>query len=78
MSCTPIFNSGPIKPGRKVDIKALWISRTCSSVDLSTCLPGLTGQEVNIGVQVIWVFRTCPTLDLSTCLPGLEGREVNI
>ena len=39
--------------GRKVNIKALRVTRTCSPVDLSTCLPGLTGSEVFIGEQGI-------------------------
>ena len=50
-------------------------------VSLSTCLPGLTGQEVNIGVQgfmgIPYLF-TCRPVNLSSCLPGLTGPEVNI
>ena len=48
-------------------------------VNLSTCLPGLTGQEVNIlyhgFVGNAYLF-TCRSVNLSTCLPGLTGREV--
>ena len=67
---------------------------SCSSVDLSTCLIGLTGQEVNIlyqgimgkpevnigvqGIMGIPYLFTCRPVNLSTCLPGLTGQEVNI
>ena len=61
--------------------KALYVVRTCPPVDLSTCLPGLTGPKVNILYQGImdnpYLF-TCRPVELSTCLPGLTGPEVNI
>ena len=67
--------------------------RSCSSLDLSTCLKGLTGQEVNIlyqgimgkqevniGVQGIMgtsYLFTCRPVNLSTRVV-LTGQEVNI
>ena len=50
----------------------IWVFRTCSPVDLSNCLPGLTGQEVNIGVQGNMDISYLPT-----CLPGLTGPDVS-
>ena len=60
---------------------ALWVMRSCSLVDLSACLPELTGQEVIILYQVIMsnaFLFTCRPFNLSTCLLGLTGQKVNI
>ena len=60
------------------ECKALWVGRTCSSIDLSTCLPGLTGQKVNIlyqGIMGIPYLFTCQPVNLST---RVYRKEVNI
>ena len=44
---------------------SLWVFRTCSPVDLLTCLPGLRGQEVNIGMQGIICISYDLALDVS-------------
>ena len=44
---------------------SLWVFRTCSPVDLSNCLPGLRGQEVNIGMQGIMGISYDLALDVS-------------
>ena len=50
-------------------------------VDLSICLPQLTGPEANLGQQKImgnpYLF-ICRPVSMSTCLPGLTGPEVFI
>ena len=55
---------------------ALWVFRTCPSVDMSTCLPGLTGPGVNIGVlDIIGIpfLFTCRPVNLLTYPSGLTG-----
>ena len=48
----------------------LWVFRTCSPAHLSTRQPGLTGPDVNIGLQDImanlYIF-TCRSVNLSCC-----------
>ena len=47
------------------------MNRTCRPVDLSTCLPGLTGPAVNIGVHGIMGIPY-----LFICRPGnLSTRD---
>ena len=47
----------------------------CRPVNLSTCLQGLTGQEVNI---ISRHYGYSVLVHLSICLPGFTGKEVNI
>ena len=55
---------------------ALWVFRSCPSVDMSTSLPRLKGPGVNIGVLGIkgipYLF-TCRPVNLSTYPSGLTG-----
>ena len=41
--------------------KALWVSRSCPPVDLSTCVPGLTGRQVNkYGIPIMYCSPRVP------------------
>ena len=71
MPCTHIFTSRPVIPGRQVARSTdeqvrnthytmhsyiyRWTCQPWSPVHLSTCQPGLTGPDVNIGLQDIMV-----------------------
>ena len=58
-------------------IKALWVFRTCSPVDLSSCLPGLTGPDVYIlyqgNMDIPYLF-TCRPVNLSTRVDRFRGK----
>ena len=45
---------------------------------MSACLPVMSGQEVNIGVQGAGHYGYFVLVHLSTCQPVLPGQEVNI
>ena len=59
---------------------ALWVFRTCSPVDLTICLPGLTGPAVNIGVHGImgipYLF-ICRPVNLSSRVERSRGKYRN-
>ena len=58
-------------------IKAIWVIRTCSYVNLSTCLPGLTGPEVDKGVHGIMgipYLLTCRPVNLSTRVDRFRSK----
>ena len=58
----------------------LWVFFTCSPVDLSTCLPGLTGPAVNIGVHGIMGIQylvTCRPVTLSIKVERSRGKYRN-
>ena len=57
--------------------RSFCVSHTCSPVDLSTCLPGLTGQEVTIGVQGTGHYGYFVLVHLSTCQPVNLPIRVN-
>ena len=78
--CQPVILSTRVdRP--KCRYRSAWHNGYSVLVHLSTCLPGLTGNGVNIGVLGIMgisYMSNCPPVNLSTCLPGLTGPDVKI